>query len=128
MAIHSTFHISAHFYQGSQHSFQLKRDGCQLVSSTLNRFTSGEKRKEKTSIVKIMERAVCCYIPFFNNLECISGYWHFSKMSEYLLYQTPGYLRLPWLLLGCSQSLWNCLRLQQLQRRPLRKTENSHTE
>lgn len=130
MATQSTLLISAHFYQAPQDSSQLKREGCQLVSSTPNRFiTSGEKRKKKKiSTQKLMARAVCCYIPFFNNFECISGHWHFNKMSEYLLYQTPWYLRLTWFPLGCSQSLWNCLRLQQLQGRPLREIENSHTE
>lgn len=87
-----------------------------------------KERKKKISTQKLMARAVCCYIPFFNNFECISGHWHFNKMSEYLLYQTPWYLRLTWFPLGCSQSLWNCLRLQQLQGRPLREIENSHTE
>lgn len=104
---------------------QLNREGCQLVSSTPDRFViSGEKRIKKR-LVRAGRGAVCCCLPFFNNFECIPGHWHFHIMAKYLLYQTTGYFRLtrfpPWR----SRALWNWLSPQRLQGRPLRGIENS---
>lgn len=112
-------HLCPHFNQTSRDPPQLNMEGCQLASSSPDRFLiSGEKRK-KTRLKKVGIGAFLCCLPFFNNFVGISGHWHFRIMAKYLLYQTACYFRLT-----CFPPHW--LGPQWLQGRPLREIENSH--
>ena len=127
-AAKSTQHISVLTSARSpRDSSQLNREGCPLASNTPDGFViSGEKRKKKI-LKRVGGGAVCCCLPFYNNVECISGHWHFHIMAKDLLYQTTCHSRLICLLPCCSRALRNQLSPWRRQRRPLRETENSHT-